>query len=328
MTTYSAIKGYGHYLPKRVLDNHYFEKMVDTNDEWIRSRTGIVTRHFTSEGETSSTMAVEAAKVAIKNADISVEDIDLILVGTVTGDTRYPSTAALVHKALKISKPVPSMDLQAACAGFVYALSMADSFIKAGVYTNILVVGVENLSKFTDMEDRNTCVLFGDGAGAVVVSASDEPGILGFHLAADGNYSHLIEFPADGSKTPTSEDTIKQRLHYTTMEGQETYKQAVKDMTSAAQTVLGKLDMTVDDVTWLVPHQANIRIIKSVATRLKIAIEKVYINVDRIGNTSAASVPIALAELDEQKKIKKGDIVVLSALGSGLTWGALVYKQL
>ena len=328
MTNYSAIRGFGHYLPERVLDNHYFEKIVDTNDEWIRSRTGIVTRHFTMEGETASTMAVEAAKKALADAEMSPEDIDLILVGTVTGDMRYPSTATLVHKALGISKPIPSMDLQAACAGFVYATSIADSFIKAGVYKNILVVGVENLSKFTDMQDRNTCVLFGDGAGAVVVSASDEPGILGFHLAADGNYSHLIEFPADGSKNPTTEETLKKRMHYTTMEGQETYKQAVKDMTSAAQVVLGRLEMTVDDVAWLVPHQANIRIIKSVATRLKISMDKVYTNVDRVGNTSAASVPIALSELNRDKKIKKGDIVVLSALGSGLTWGALVFKQI
>ncbi len=323
--TYARITGLGHYLPSRVVTNADFEKMVDTNDEWITTRTGIKQRHFTEEGESASTMAVEAAKKAIENAGIDKNDIDLIIIGTVTGDMRYPSTATLVHKGLGIEKTVPCFDISAACSGFLYGATIADSMIKGGQYKNVLVIGVENLSKFTDMQDRNTCVLFGDGAGAAVMSASEETGVLSHFISADGNYSHLIEFPAGGSKMPVTKETVENRLHYTRMEGQETYKQAVKDMSQAAKEALGKAGLGVDDVDWLIPHQANIRIIQSVTKRLKIDDEKVYKNIDRTGNTSAASIPIALSEMNEKGLLKRGDTVVLSALGSGLTWGSMVF---
>jgi len=300
--------------------------MVDTNDEWIKTRTGISERRFTTEGETVSTMSIEASKKAIERAGITPNDIDMIIVGTVTGDMRYPSTATLIHKGLGINKSIPAFDIAAACSGFVYGLTIADSFIKAQTAKTILVIGSENLSKFTDMQDRNTCVLFGDGAGAAIVQESTEPGILSYHIAADGNFSHLIELPAGGSKMPTTEDTVKNRLHFTRMEGRETYKQACQDMTDTAFASLEIAGLGVEDVTWLVPHQANIRIIQTVTKRLKIDPNKVYTNVDHVGNTSAGSIPIGLSEMFEKGLLKKGDIVVLSALGSGLTWGSVVFK--
>lgn len=326
MSIYSKILGFGHSLPPRIVTNQDFEKIVDTNDEWIRTRSGIEKRHFTGEGETSSTMAVAASEMAIKRSGIDKNEIDLIIVGTVTADMRYPSTAALVHKGLGLSHPVPAFDIGAACSGFVFGLTVADSFIKSGGYKTILVVGTENLSKFTDMTDRNTCVLFGDGAGAAIVKASQELGIISYHLSTDGNFSHLIELPAGGSKMPASEETVKNRMHYTRMEGQETYKHAVKNMTDAGTEALKIAGISIDEVSWLVPHQANIRIIETVAKRLHIDPAKVYTNIDHIGNTSAASIPIALSEMQDKNLLKKGDIVVLSALGSGLTWGSVVFR--
>ena len=323
---YSKIIGLGHYLPSKVMTNADFEKIVDTNDEWIKTRTGISERRFTTEGETVSTMSVEASKKAIERAGITPNDIDMIIVGTVTGDMRFPSTATLIHKALKIDHPIPAFDIAAACGGFVYGLTIADSIIKTQSAKTILVIGSENLSKFIDMQDRNTCVLMGDGAGAIVVQASKEPGILASDISADGNYSHLIELPAGGSKMPTSEETVKNRMHYLKMEGRETYKQACQDMTDTARISLEKAGLGIEDVSWLVPHQANIRIIQTVTKRLKIDPNKVYTNVDHVGNTSAGSIPIALSEMFEKELLKKGDIVVLSALGSGLTWGSVVFK--
>ncbi len=308
------------------MTNHDFEKMVDTTDEWIRTRSGIETRHFTEEGETASTMATEAAKRALEMSGIDKQSIDCIIVATVTADMHYPSTATLVHRALGIEHPVASFDVGAACAGFVYGLTIANAFIKSESYKNILVIGTENLSKFTDMQDRNTCVLFGDGAGAAVVQASAEPGILSHYLAADGQFSHIIEQPAGGSRMPATEETVKNRLHYTHMEGQETYRQAVKDMGDAALEAMNRAGVTADQVRWFIPHQANIRIIETVTKRLKLDENKVFKNLQRVGNTSAASIPIALSEMQQEKLLNRGDIIVLTALGSGLTWGALVLK--
>jgi len=323
---YSKILGFGHYLPPKVMTNFDFEKMVDTNDEWIRTRTGIEKRHFTGEGETASTMAVKAAENAIKRSGIEKDEIDLIIIGTVTSDMRYPSTATLVQKELGLKNSIPALDIAAACSGFVYGATIADAFIKSGIYKTVLVIGSENLSKFTDMQDRNTCVLFGDGAGAAIIQISDEPGILSHDLSSDGKYGHLIEFPAGGSKMPATEESVRNRLHYTRMEGQETYKQAVRNMSSAATKALSKTEYSVDEVAWVIPHQANIRIIESVAKRLKVSMDKVFTNIATVGNTSAASIPIALSEMQDKDLLKKGDIVVLSALGSGLTWGAMVLK--
>ena len=326
MASHSKIIGFGHYLPSRVLTNFDFEKSVDTSDEWIKTRTGIEKRHFTEDGETTSSMAIEASKKAIERAGIHRDDINLIIAGTVTGDFRYPSTATLIQKGLGLQRPVPSFDVAAACSGFVYGLTIADAMIKSGAYKTVLVIGAENLSKFTDQKDRNTCVLFGDGAGAAIVQASEEEGIMGHHIAADGNYSHLICFPADGSKQPTTEDTVKKRLHYTKMEGQETFRHAVQIMSSASDKVLKTLGLTFDDISWIVPHQANIRIVDAVAKRLKVQKEKVFTNLDHVGNTSAASIPISLSEMQDRNLLKRGDIVVLCALGSGLAYGSIVFR--
>lgn len=324
MSCCSKILSVAYDLPEKVMTNKDFEKMVETNDEWITKRTGIKKRHFTGKNETSSTMGTSAARKALEKAGMVPDDLDMIIVNTVTGDYRYPSTSTLVQKHLGMSKHVPCFDLQAACTGFVYGISVADAFIKTGYYKNILVIGVENLSKFTDMQDRNTCVLFGDGAGAVVMSKSKTPGIMSHDINAAGDFGSLILFPAGGSAEPTSEETVRKRLHYTQMEGRETYKHAVSKMTETAKTSLERAGLSVEDVTWLIPHQANIRIIQTVTKRLKINKDRVFVNVDKVGNTSAASTAIALAQMEEENLLKKGDIIVLSAFGSGLTWGSLV----
>ena len=326
MTTFSRILGFGHYLPAKVMTNADFEKLVETSDEWIRTRTGIQERHFTEEGETASTMAADAAKRAIEKSGIDKNDIDAIIVATVTADMHYPSTAALVQRTLGLTRHIPSFDIGAACAGFVFALTIADSFIKSGLYRTVLLIGSENLSKFTDMQDRNTCVIFGDGAGAAVIQASDKPGILAAHLATDGNYTHLIEFPAGGSRMPATHETVEKRLHYTRMEGQEVYKQAVKDMSEAALETMKIAGLTLDQVSWVIPHQANTRIIETVGKRLNFPMEKVYQNIAHVGNTSAASIPIALSEMEEKGLLQRGQNVVLTALGSGLTYGSVAFR--
>ncbi|HNT27954.1 MAG TPA: beta-ketoacyl-ACP synthase III [bacterium] len=325
MTTFSRILGFGHYLPAKVMTNADFEKMVETSDEWIRTRTGIRERHFTEDGETASTMAAEAARRVIEKSGIDKNDIDAILVATVTADMHYPSTAALVQRTLGLTRHIPAFDIGAACAGFVFGITTADSFIKSGLYRTILVIGTENLSKFTDMQDRNTCVLFGDGAGATILQASDAPGILAAHLATDGNFSHLIEFPAGGSRIPATHETVEKRLHYTRMEGQEVYKQAVKDMSEAALESMKIAGLSLDQVSWIIPHQANTRIIETVGKRLNFPMEKVYQNIDHVGNTSAASIPIALSEMEEKGLLKHGQNIVLTALGSGLTYGSVAF---
>jgi len=326
MAIYTRILGFGHYLPAKVMTNADFEKMVETSDEWIRTRTGIRERHFTGEGESASTMATEAAKRVLEKTGVSKEDIDAIIVATVTADMHYPSTAALVQRGLGIARHIPSFDIGAACAGFVFGLTIADAFIKSGMARTLLLIGTENLSKFTDMQDRNTCVLFGDGAGAAIVQASDRPGLLAGHLGTDGFFSHLIELPAGGSRMPASHETVEKRLHYTRMEGQEVYKQAVKDMSEAALEAMKIAGLTVDQVSWFIPHQANTRIIETVGKRLNVPMEKVFQNIGHVGNTSAASIPIALSEMEEKGLLKRDQYVVLTALGSGLTYGSVAFR--
>ncbi len=326
MTLFSRILGFGHYLPAKVMTNADFEKLVETSDEWITTRTGIKERHFTGEGESASTMAAEAAKRALERSGVNKEEIDAIIVAPVTADMHYPSTAALVERALGIVRHVPSFDIGAACAGFVFGLTIADALIKTGAYRTILLVGTENLSKFTDMQDRNTCVLFGDGAGAAVLQAASEPGILASHLGTEGAFSHLIELPAGGSRIPATHETVEKRLHYTRMEGQEVYKQAVKDMSEAALAAMKIAGLSVDDVRWFVPHQANTRIIETVGKRLNVPMEKVFQNIAHVGNTSAASIPIALSEMEEQGLLQRRQNVVLTALGSGLTYGSIAFR--
>lgn len=322
---HSAIRGLGAYVPERVLTNFDLEKMVDTTDEWIRTRTGIVTRHIAAKDQSASDLGVEAARMALKNANLSPADIDLILVATITPDMFFPSTACMIQT--KLGAKCGAFDLAAACSGFVYAITVADSFIRSGMYKNILVIGSEVISGFIDWTDRSTCVLFGDGAGAAVVSRStDSHGILENSLGSDGSQGELLKIPAGGSCLPPSAETVKQGLHSLKMQGAELFKVAVKTMENAVREVVAKAGLQVSDIDCLIPHQANMRILQAVAERLEIPSEKVFINVERYGNMSSASTAIAFYEAVQTGKIKKGDYVVLVAFGGGLTWASTLIK--
>ncbi|MEQ1679316.1 MAG: beta-ketoacyl-ACP synthase III [Nitrospira sp.] len=321
----SCIAGIGSYVPARVLTNADLERMVATSDEWIRERTGIRERRIAATGEACSDLAVQAGKRALTAAGLTATDLDMILVATCTGDYPLPATACLVQHQLGATKAA-ACDLSAACCGFVYALSVADAYIKTGM-RHVLVIGSEVMSAITDWTDRNTCVLFGDGAGAVVVSASDgERGILSTHLRSDGTLCELIMVPGGGSRTPPSEKVIDERLQYIKMKGNETFKVAVRSLEEIARSTLAANHLRVEDIDLYVPHQANIRILKAVMERLSLPIEKVMLNVDRYGNTSAASIPIALDEAVREGRIKDGSLVMLGAFGAGLTWASAVIR--
>jgi len=322
----SYIAGIGYYVPKKILTNFDLEKMVETSDEWITTRTGIKTRHIVEDNETSSMLGTEAAKKALLNANLKPEDIDFTIVATITPDMIFPSTAALISNNLGIhGKAV--LDIEAACTGFIYGLSIADQFIKTGKYKNILVIAAETLSKITDWKDRNTCVLFGDGSGAAVVSVSkSESKIIDFYLGGDGAYKDLLYIEAGGSLHPASEETVRNRMHYMKMKGNETFKVAVTKMSECAKEILERNNIKQDEISLLIAHQANERIIRAVQKSLGLPDEKVYINLDKYGNTSAASIPIALAEAVEKKLIKRGDLILLVAFGGGLTWGSMLIK--
>lgn len=321
-----GILGTGSYLPEKVLTNADLEKMVDTNDEWIVSRTGIRERRIAAPEEASSDLSVKAAKKALEKAGISAEEIDLIIVTTVTPDMNFPATACLVQDQLG-AKKAATFDLSAACTGFIYGISAAAQFIATGVYKYVLVIGVECLSRILDWTDRNTCVLFGDGAGAAVLGPVEEGyGFLSFELGGDGSGGNLLNLPAGGSRLPASEKTIQERLHYVHMSGREVFKFAVRVMGNATEEALAKAGLTKEDIDFLVPHQANIRIIDSAVKRLGLTEEKVVVNLDRYGNMSSASIPVALDEAVQRGQIKKGDTMVLCGFGGGLTWGATVLK--
>ena len=321
----ACIAGIGSYVPARVLTNADLERMVATSDEWIRERTGIRERRIAATGEACSDLAVQAGKRALTAAGLAATDLDMILVATCTGDYPLPATACLVQHQLGATKAA-ACDLSAACCGFVYALSVADAYIKTGM-RHVLVIGSEVMSAITDWTDRNTCVLFGDGAGAAVVSASDgERGILSTHLRSDGTLCELIMVPGGGSRTPPSEKVIDERLQYIKMKGNETFKVAVRSLEEIARSTLAANHLRVEDIDLYVPHQANIRILKAVMERLSLPIEKVMLNVDRYGNTSAASIPIALDEAVREGRIKDGSLVLLGAFGAGLTWASAVIR--
>jgi len=320
-----GIIGVGEYLPKKILTNRDLEKMVDTSDDWIITRTGIKQRRLAAKDEATSDLAVKAARQAIKDAGLRQEDIDLIIVATITPDMPFPSVACLLQKDLGI-KDAACLDISAACAGFVYAVSTAQQFIATGAYKNALVVGAEVLSSLTNWKDRNTCVLFGDGAGAAVLSAVKSGGILATYLGSDGTKSDLLMIPGGGSRRPPTHKTIDQGLHYLKMQGNELFKQAVKIMAEAAQVALSKAGLECKDIDLVIPHQANLRIIMAVARKLGLAKEKVYLNIEKYGNMSSASTATALCEAVKEGKIKKGDIVLLVAFGAGLVWGASVIK--
>lgn len=322
----TGILGLGKYLPENVLTNADLERMVDTTDEWITTRTGIKERRIASENEATSDMAVKAAKGALQMAGLTPKDIDLIIVATITPDMFFPSTACQVQHKLG-ARNVPAFDVSVACSGYVYGLTIADQFIKSGFYKHALVIASEKLSAVTDWEDRATCVLFGDGAGAAVLGPSDNGGILAANLGADGSKGDLLQLPAGGSRMPASIKTVENKLHTIKMEGNVLFKHAVKIMADAALAVTEPLGITGDDIDIIIPHQANIRILNGVAKKLGVnPKEKLYLNIEKYGNMSAASSAVAFTEAVEEGRIKKGDTILMDAFGGGLTWGALVIK--
>ncbi|MFV9509902.1 beta-ketoacyl-ACP synthase III [Tepidibacillus sp. LV47] len=327
MGNYSVgIIGTGAYVPEKVLTNFDLEKMVETSDEWISTRTGIKERRIAAKEQASSDLAYEAAKKALESANLSAEDLDLIIVATVTPDSAFPSTANILQDRLGASRAA-AFDLAAACSGFLYALATGAQFIQNGTYQHVLVIGVEVLSKITDWKDRNTCVLFGDGAGAAVLGRVEEGyGFLSFELGSDGSGGNLLKLPAGGSRMPASCETVEQGLHFIQMSGSEVFKFAVKTMEQASLNVIEKAGMTKEEVDFLVPHQANLRIINFARERLGLDESKVVVNLDRYGNMSSASIPVALDEAIREQRIKKGDHVLLVGFGAGLTWGAALLK--
>jgi 3-oxoacyl-[acyl-carrier-protein] synthase-3 len=322
----AMITGLGFAVPKKVMTNADFEKIVDTSDEWIRSRTGMIERHISDDSIATSDLSTEAAKKAMAMAGIKAKDLDIIIVATVTGDTPFPATACLVQKNLSATKAA-AFDISAACSGFLYGLTLASNLVGNGSYKNVLVIGAEILSKITDYTDRTTCVLFGDGAGAAMVQPSDgKRGIIDTLMRSDGRLTDLLYMPGGGSRYPASYETIDQRLHFIKMEGPEVFKAAVKAMGDAAVDVLKKAGIKSSQLALLIPHQANIRIIQATAKRIKLPMEKVFVNVDRYGNTSSASIPIALTEALEQGRLKKDDLCLLVSFGGGFTTGAVLLK--
>ena len=320
--TYTKIAGTGRYLPEKILTNFDLEKMVDTSDEWIRTRTGVERRHVVRDDETTSDMCVAAAKIAIEDAGVDVTDIDMVLVGTTSPDLIFPNCATLVQHRLGIPA-CPAIGMEAACTSFIYALTTADKFIKAGEAKCALIIGAECISKLVDWTDRNTCVLFGDGAGAVIVKASDEPGIIATHLGADGQYKELLYYPVGASKELHKAGTDEVGI---TMRGNEVFKVAVKTLGNVATEILEKAGVDMDELDWLIPHQANLRIIQATAKRLKLPMEKVILTVQDHGNTSAASVPMALDVGVRDGRVQPGQLVLMEAFGGGFTWGSVLMR--
>jgi len=320
--TYSRITGTGSYLPDKVMTNHDLEKIVDTSDQWIRERTGISKRHIAADGQNTVDLAEHAARRALESAGRDVQDVDLIIVATTTPDQVFPSTACLLQKRLD-RHGCAAFDIQAVCTGFVYALTIADKFIKTGAAKCALVIGAETLSRLLDWTDRSTCVLFGDGAGAVVVEASDEPGILSTHLHADGAYEGLLTVPGGISQ---GYDSLKDGNGYVKMKGNEVFKVAVNTLGRIVDETLEANNMSKSDVDWLVPHQANIRIIQATARKLKMSMDHVVVTVDEHGNTSGASVPLALDVAVRDGRVKRGETLLMEAFGGGFTWGSILLR--
>lgn len=323
---HGGIIGTGSYIPDNIVTNSDLEKMVETSDEWIVSRTGIRERRIADDTIATSDMAIIAGKRAINNANLSPEDLDLIIVATVTQDNNVPSTACIVQDRIGAVNAA-AFDLNAACSGFIYSLITANQFIASGVYKNILIIGAECLSKFINWSDRNTCVLFGDGAGAAVVGRVDKGyGVLSQVLGADGSGGNLLKLEAGGSRRPASIETVEKKLHYFQMDGNEVFKFAVRIMASASEEAVRLAGLTNEDVDYLVPHQANIRIIEAARKRLKLPKDRVYVNLDRFGNMSAASIPVALDEAVKNGTITREKNIVLVGFGGGVTWASALMK--
>jgi 3-oxoacyl-[acyl-carrier-protein] synthase-3 len=322
----AAITGWGSALPDQRLTNHDLEQLVDTSDQWIVERTGIHERRIAMPGESTATLAIEAGAAAIKSAGLTPDAIDLLVVATASPEQLIPHTGAFVGDGLGVR--CGSFDLNAGCAGFVYELVVGSSLLTAGNLDHVLVIGAETLSRVTDPTDRGTCILFGDGAAAMVLSPSpdDGPGLLAWDLGCDGSAAGLLEIPAGGSRRPVTEETVANREHYLRMSGQEVFRRAVRIVVESAAHALERAGVSVDDVTWFAPHQANVRIIDSAGNRLGIPAERTLVNIDRYGNTSAASIPLVLAEAADDGRLQPGDLVLLSGFGAGLTWGSALLR--
>ncbi|MBM4399244.1 MAG: ketoacyl-ACP synthase III [Candidatus Cloacimonetes bacterium] len=325
---YAKFNALGSYTPKKVLNNFDLEKIVDTSDEWIRTRTGMFERHIASEEEAASDLAYPAAKMAIESSTVRYSEINMIIVATISGDTPFPSTACIIQHKLGL-KDIPALDVSAGCTGFIYAVDVARQYIENGICNNILVVGVEILTKITNWKDRNTCVLFGDGAGAAVLSRAeptDISRIIDSRLWADGSQGEFLYQAAGGSRMPASHKTVDNNLHTVYMEGNKIYKLAVRSMSSAVEEIAKLNNLSTKDVDWVIPHQANLRIIEGVADKLKFPMSKVIVNIEKYANMSSATVPIAMDEAIRSQKIRRGDIIALVAFGAGLTWGSVLAR--
>ena len=321
-----SIVGTGSYAPDRILTNAELEKMVETTDEWIVTRTGIRERHIAAAEQATSDLAAEAARRALADAGVKAEDVGLIVVATITPDMGFPSTACLVQTLIGAENAF-CFDLEAACSGFIFALETAKNYVASGTVETALVIGAEKMSAFVDWKDRNTCVLFGDAAGAAVLQARNAPhGLMASAFGSDGSLGELLMLPAGGSRRPASEQTVKDRLHYLKMAGREVFKHAVNNMVKSSKEAIRRAGLTAHDIDWIIPHQANLRIIDAIADRLGEPREKLVINLDRYGNTSAATITVALDELARSGKLKKGHRILLTAFGGGFTWGASVVE--
>jgi 3-oxoacyl-[acyl-carrier-protein] synthase-3 len=325
-TIHSMIVGTGSYVPSQTLTNKDLEKIVDTTSEWIRTRTGMEKRHIIGPDEKTSDMCTKAAEAALQDANLEATDLDMIIVASITGDVGFPSTACFVQEKLGAVNAA-ALDIAAACSGFIYALDMADSQIYAGKVKTVLIIGAEALSRITDYADRGTCVLFGDGAGAAILQPSDgEHGVLGTYIKSDGRLNYLLHTPGMGTNITPSHQSVDERQHYIKMAGREVFKHAVIAMGESAEIILKKTGLSTDDVDMLISHQANLRIIDATAKRIHLPSERVFVNIEQFGNTSAASIPLAMDQAIREGKLKKGQIVILVAFGAGFTWGSAAIR--
>lgn len=328
MIHHAKFSAFGSFAPKKILNNFDLEKIVDTTDEWIRTRTGMFERHICSPEEAASDLATQAAINAIEASSVKYKDIDMIICATISGDHPFPSTACIVQHRLGM-KGFPAMDVSAGCTGFVYAVETARQFVENGTRQNVLVIGVDILTKITNWQDRNTCVLFGDGAGATILSrasSSDISRIIDVEIVADGSQGELLIQQAGGSRNPASHETVDKNLHTVYMEGNKIYKNAIKSMYSSSDELLRRNHLSTQDVDWIIPHQANLRIIEGLADKMKVPMSKVIVNIEKYGNTSSATIPLATDEAIRNKKIRRGDIILLTSFGAGLTWGSILAR--
>ncbi len=322
------ISGTGHFLPEKVIDNQYFIERLDTTDAWIRERTGITERHMAVEGETTASMSIAATESALANAGMTIDDIDMIIVATITPEAGLPSTACFIQKAM-CNHPIPSFDISAACSGFLYGFIQATFMLQGGHYRNILVIGAETMTRIVDYDDRATCILFGDGAGAAILSATepdDDVGMLHFQMNAEGSGDELLFIPGGGSRLPPSQMTLDERLHYVKMSGRDVYKRAVKRNFELVDVTLSESGVKAEDIALVIPHQSNLRIIESARHRMGLAEDRMFTNIQKTGNTSAASIPIGLDQCLRNGRLKQGDLALLIAFGAGFTWASALLR--